>query len=259
MKVEICDMENEESYNVEIRARGSVWKKIEAAASADGITVNKWIMQAAKAKIKQDKASADGETSGMTEDQVITWIESMYPGFSRIMEIDRGMFSMTGLTNKLGIKPSDAVKIADALLSHGMASRMGNNRLRVDRYASDARLTLCGGFVNNWIKIEPNVRVQLMVAIMSDSGSVPDEVNKATIWSALSDGAMTAYWDELGLSLSAVKDTFESAWGALREYGLVSFIKNNRHKTDRPLLNEVYKQEVLGDMWEEYGVDYYTS
>lgn len=259
MKVSISEMKNEESYDVSIRARGSVWKKIETAAAADGITVNKWMMQAAKTKIKQDRAAADNDTSGMTDDQVITWIENMYPGFSRVMETDRGMFSITGLANKLGIKQSDSIKVADALINRGMASRMGNNRLRVDCYANDAKTSLRGGFVNDWVKIEPNVRVQLMVTIMDNAGAVPDELNKVAVWSLLSEGAMTSYWDDLELDLAIVKKQFEAAWGVMREYNVLSFIKNSRYKTNRSLFNEVYKQEVLGDLWEEYGVDYYTS
>lgn len=249
--MEIKKMADGRRYKVGIEANGSVWKKIEMAAEANGQTVNKFVLDCARVGYKNAAAKVKGEETyeGLLES---------YPGLGSYLRMHSDVVSLSGIERFLNVKPPTALQILDILAKEGIiikGSGYGVWKCVDKRY--DAKFV---EFSRRWVKIDDEVRVYAIGEIRSEgsfrSSQAANKWPKQIRHNLELSGSYDDYLQDHGLTDDiSFEDFIHDEISKVFDVFTLPGVSNRKHsggiEVKAGIVREIYNRDVLGDGWED--------
>lgn len=153
-------MKDDGRYSIAIKANGSVWKKIAAAAEKNCVSVNKFMIDCARTGWKN--ADIDMLSGNTFEDLKIEC-----PMLEEYLSAYADMVSVTGIVKFTNVTPQTALQIINKLVSEGrlIKGRGCGIWKCVDGY--NVRLK---AFATSWLKVDDEIR-RYAVQFIQEVGS----------------------------------------------------------------------------------------
>lgn len=207
--MEINEMKDNGRYSIAIKANGSVWKKIAAAAEKNGVSINKFMIDCARTGWKNadiDKLSGDTFEALKTE----------YPMLEGYLSAYADTVSVTGIVKFTNVNPQTALQIINKLVSEGRLIKGHGHGTWKYVDGDDTTLKM---FAMSWIKVDDEIR-RYAVQFIQEVGSYrPAE-------------AMSTWTDRIRDDLSASKsyELFLAEHQLDDDFGFESYVKGEISK-----------------------------
>lgn len=153
-------MKDDGRYGISIKANGSVWKKIAAAAEKNGVSVNKFVIDCARTGWKNvdvDKLSED-----TFED-----LKAEYPMLEGYISAYSDMISVTGIVKFTNVAPQTALQIINKLVNEGRLIK--GRSCGIWKFVDVDNATL-KAFAMSWLEVDDEIR-RYAVQFIQEAGS----------------------------------------------------------------------------------------
>lgn len=216
-------------YSIAIKANGSVWKKIAAAAEKNGVSVNKFMIDCARTGWKN--ADIDMLPGNTFEDLKIEC-----PMLEEYLSAYADMVSVTGIVKFTNVTPQTALQIINKLVSEGrlIKSRSCGIWKCVDRCS--VRLKT---FATSWLKVDDEIR-RYAVQFIQEVGSYRPAEAMSTWTKRIRNDLSASESYELFLMEHQLDDDF----------GFESYVKNEISK-----ISEAFNVEGVSHKKKSGGID----
>ena len=248
--MEISEMKDGQRYSVGVQANGSVWKKIATAAEKKGVSVNRFMLECARAGWKN--ALVDDVSGDTFED-----LKNEYPLLEGYLSAYADMVSATGIMKFTNVPPQTALQIINSLVSEGRLIK--GRGLGTWKYVDGNDIKL-KAFAASWMKVDDGIR-RYAVQFIQEAGSYrPSE-------------AMSTWADRIkeDLSASGSYEIFLTEHHIYDDFGFESYIKSEITKMSSALdvtgvshkkrsggvdinpkiLQEMIRRDIDFDGWED--------
>lgn len=158
--MEIHEMKDDGRYGISIKANGSVWKKIAAAAEKNGVSVNKFMIDCARTGWKS--VDIDTLSESTFED-----LKSEYPMLEGYLTAYAETISVTGIVKFTNVTPQTALQIINKLVNEGRLTK--GRSCGTWKYISENESVL-KTFAALWLKVDDEIR-RYAVQFIQEVGS----------------------------------------------------------------------------------------
>lgn len=222
-------MKDNGRYSIAIKANGSVWKKIASAAEKNGVSVNKFMIDCARAGWKN--ADIDVLPENTFED-----LKMEYPMLEEYLSAFADMVSVTGIVKFTNVTPQTALQIINKLVSEGrlIKGRGCGIWKCVDGYS--VRLKT---FATSWLKVDDEIR-RYAVQFIQEVGSYRPAEAMSTWTNRIRDDLSASESYELFMTEHQLKDDF----------GFESYLKSEISK-----ISEAFNVEGISHKKKSGGID----
>lgn len=248
--MEISEMKDGQRYGVNIKANGSVWKKIAAAAEKNGVSVNKFILECARTGWKN--ADIDDVSGDTFED-----LKAEYPLLEGYLSAYSDTVSVTGIVKFTNVTPQTALQIINKLVSEGRLIKGRGCGIWKYVDGDDATLKM---FAMSWLKVDDEIR-RYAVQFIQEVGSYRPAEAMSTWTNRIRDdlSASESYDlfltehklnDDLGFE-SYVKSEISKISMAFDVEGVSRKKKSGGIDIDPNILQEMHKRDIDFDGWDD--------
>lgn len=222
-------MKDNGRYSIAIKANGSVWKKIASAAEKNGVSVNKFMIDCARAGWKN--ADIDVLPENTFED-----LKMEYPMLEEYLSAFADMVSVTGIVKFTNVTPQTALQIINKLVSEGrlIKGRGCGIWKCVDGYS--VRLKT---FATSWLKVDDEIR-RYAVQFIQEVGSYRPAEAMSTWTNRIRDDLSASESYELFMTEHQLNDDF----------GFESYVKSEISK-----ISETFNVEGISHKKKSGGID----
>lgn len=227
--MEIHEMKDDGRYGVTIKANGSVWKKIAAAAEKNGVSVNKFMIDCARTGWKN--ADVDKLSGNTFED-----LKAEYPILEGYLSAYADTVSVTGIVKFTNVTPQTALQIINKLVSEGRLIK--SRGCGIWKFVDVNNATL-KAFAISWLKVDDEIR-RYAVQFIQEAGSYrPAE-------------AMSTWTDRIrsDLSASGSYELFLAEHQLSDDFGFESYVKSEISK-----ISETFNVEGVSHKKKSGGID----
>jgi hypothetical protein len=158
--MEIHEMKDDGRYGISIKANGSVWKKIAAAAEKNGVSVNKFMIDCARTGWKN--ADVDKLSEDTFED-----LKAEYPMLEGYISAYSNMISVTGIVKFTNVTPQTALQIINKLVNEGRLIK--GRSCGIWKFVDVDNATL-KAFAMSWLEVDDEIR-RYAVQFIQEAGS----------------------------------------------------------------------------------------
>lgn len=248
--MEINEMKDNGRYSIAIKANGSVWKKIAAAADKNGVSVNKFMIDCARTGWKN--ASLE-ELSGDTFEE----LKTEYPMLEGYLSAYADTVSVTGIMKFTNIAPQTALQMINKLVSEGRLIK--GRGCGIWKYVDEDDTTL-KMFAMSWLKVDDEIR-RYAVQFIQEVGSFRPAEAMSTWTNRIRDdlSASESYEpfliehrlnDDFGFE-SYVKSEISKISMAFDVEGVSHKKKSGGVDIDPSILQEIDRRDVNFDGWDD--------
>lgn len=153
-------MKDDGRYGISIKANGSVWKKIAAAAEKNGVSVNKFMIDCAR--IGWKNADVDKLSEDTFED-----LKAEYPMLEGYISAYSNMISVTGIVKFTNVTPQTALQIINKLVNEGRLIK--GRSCGIWKFVDVDNATL-KAFAMSWLEVDDEIR-RYAVQFIQEAGS----------------------------------------------------------------------------------------
>lgn len=153
-------MKDDGRYGISIKANGSVWKKIAAAAEKNGVSVNKFMIDCARTGWKN--ADVDKLSEDTFED-----LKAEYPMLEGYISAYSNMISVTGIVKFTNVTPQTALQIINKLVNEGRLIK--GRSCGIWKFVDVDNATL-KAFAMSWLEVDDEIR-RYAVQFIQEAGS----------------------------------------------------------------------------------------
>ncbi len=205
-------MKDDGRYGISIKANGSVWKKIAAAAEKNGVSVNKFVIDCARTGWKN--ADVDKLSEDTFED-----LKAEYPMLEGYISAYSDMISVTGIVKFTNVAPQTALQIINKLVNEG---RLIKGRSCGIWKFVDVDNTTLKAFAMSWLKVDDEIR-RYAVQFIQEAGSYRPAEAMSTWTKRIRDDLSASESYELFLTEHQLGDDF----------GFESYVKSEISKISK--------------------------
>ena len=248
--MEISEMKDGQRYGVNIKANGSVWKKIAAAAEKNGVSVNKFILECARTGWKN--ADIDDVSGDTFED-----LKAEYPLLEGYLSAYADAVSVTGIVKFTNVTPQTALQIINKLVSEGRLIKSRGCGIWKYVDGDDATLKV---FAMSWLKVDDEIR-RYAVQFIQEVGSYRPAEAMSTWTDRIRDDLSASESYELFLAEHRLNDDFGFESYVKSEISKISMafdVEGVSHKKksggidiDPNILQEIDKRDINFDGWDD--------
>lgn len=227
--MEIHEMKDDGRYGITIKANGSIWKKIAAAAKKNGVSVNKFMIDCARTGWKNadiDELSEDTFEDLKAEHPMLEGYLSAYPD----------TVSVTGIVKFTNVTPQTALQIINKLVNEG---RLIKGRSCGIWKFVDADNTTLKAFAMSWLEVDDEIR-RYAVQFIQDVGSYRPTEALSTWTKRIRDD----------LSASGSYEPFLAEHQLSDDFGFESYVKSEISK-----ISEAFDIEGVSHKKKSGGID----
>lgn len=248
--MEIHEMKDDGRYSIAIKANGSVWKKIAAAAEKNGVSVNKFMIDCARTGWKN--ANVDELSEDTFED-----LKTEYPMLEEYFSAYADMVSVTGIVKFTNVTPQTALQIINRLVSEGRLIK--GRGCGIWKYV-DGYSTRLKTFATSWLKVDDEIR-RYAVQFIQEVGSYRPAEAMSTWTKRIRDdlSASESYelfliehqlGDDFGFE-SYVKSEISKISGAFDIEGVSHKKKSGGIDINPDILQEMNRRDIDFDGWDD--------
>ena len=222
-------MKDDGRYGVSIKANGSVWKKIAAAAEKNGVSVNKFMIDCARTGWKNadvDKLSGDTFEDLKAEHPMLEGYLSAYPD----------TVSVTGIVKFTNVTPQTALQIINKLINEGRLIK--GRSCGIWKFVDVDNATL-KAFAMSWLEVDDEIR-RYAVQFIQEVGSYRPAEAMSTWTKRIRDDLSASESYELFLAEHQLSDDF----------GFESYVKSEISK-----ISEAFDIEGVSHKKKSGGID----
>lgn len=205
-------MKDDGRYGISIKANGSVWKKIAAAAEKNGVSVNKFMIDCARTGWKN--ADVDKLSEDTFED-----LKAEYPMLEGYISAYSNMISVTGIVKFTNVAPQTALQIINKLVNEG---RLIKGRSCGIWKFVDVDNTTLKAFAMSWLEVDDEIR-RYAVQFIQEAGSYRPAEAMSTWTKRIRDDLSASESYELFLTEHQLGDDF----------GFESYVKSEISKISK--------------------------
>lgn len=222
-------MKDDGRYSIAIKANGSVWKKIAAAAEKNGISVNRFMIDCARTGWKN--ADIDTLPGNTFED-----LKMECPMLEEYLSAYADMVSVTGIVKFTNVTPSTALQIINKLVGEGHLIK--GRGCGIWKYVDGDDTTL-KTFATSWLKVDDEIR-RYAVQFIQEVGSYRPAEAMSTWTKRIRNDLSASESYELFLMEHQLDDDF----------GFESYVKNEISK-----ISEAFNVEGVSHKKKSGGID----
>lgn len=205
-------MKDDGRYGVSIKANGSVWKKIAAAAEKNGVSVNKFMIDCARTGWKN--ADVDKLSEDTFED-----LKAEYPMLEGYLSAYSNMISVTGIVKFTNVTPQTALQIINKLANEGRLIK--GRSCGIWKFVDVDNATL-KAFAMSWLEVDDEIR-RYAVQFIQEAGSYRPAEAMSTWTKRIRDDLSASESYELFLTEHQLGDDF----------GFESYVKSEISKISK--------------------------
>lgn len=205
-------MKDDGRYGVTIKANGSVWKKIAAAAKKNGVSVNKFMIDCARTGWKN--ADVDKLSEDTFED-----LKAEYPMLEGYLSAYSNMISVTGIVKFTNVTPQTALQIINKLINEGRLIK--GRSCGIWKFVDVDNATL-KAFAMSWLEVDDEIR-RYAVQFIQEVGSYRPAEAMSTWTKRIRDDLSASESYELFLTEHQLGDDF----------GFESYVKSEISKISK--------------------------
>lgn len=205
-------MKDDGRYGVSIKANGSVWKKIAAAAEKNGVSVNKFMIDCARTGWKN--ADVDKLSEDTFED-----LKAEYPMLEGYLSAYSNMISVTGIVKFTNVTPQTALQIINKLINEGRLIK--GRSCGIWKFVDVDNATL-KAFAMSWLEVDDEIR-RYAVQFIQEVGSYRPAEAMSTWTKRIRDDLSASESYELFLTEHQLGDDF----------GFESYVKSEISKISK--------------------------
>ena len=248
--MEIDEMKDNGRYSIAIKANGSVWKKIAAAANKNGVSVNKFMIDCARTGWKN---AGIEELSGNDFEE----LKAEYPMLEGYLFAYADTVSVTGIVKFTNVTPQTALQIINKLVSEGRLIKGRGHGIWKYVDGGDATLKM---FAMSWLKVDDEIR-RYAVQFIQEVGSYRPAEAMSTWTDRIRDDLSASESYELFLAEHRLSDDFGFESYVKSEISKISMafdVEGVSHKKksggidiDPDILQEIDKRDINFDGWDD--------
>lgn len=248
--MEINEMKDNGRYSIAIKANGSVWKKISAAADKNGVSVNKFMIDCARTGWKNANIE---ELSGNTFEA----LKTEHPMLEEYLSAYADTVSVTGIVKFTNVTPQTALQIINKLVNEGRLIK--GRGCGIWKYVDGDDTTL-KMFAMSWLKVDDEIR-RYAVQFIQEVGSYRPAEAMSTWTDRIRDDLSTSESYELFLTEHRLSDGFGFESYVKSEISKISRafgVEGVSHKKksggidiDPNILQEMIKRDIDFDGWDD--------
>lgn len=205
-------MKDDGRYGVSIKANGSVWKKIAAAAEKNGVSVNRFMIDCARTGWKN--ADVDKLSEDTFED-----LKAEYPMLEGYLSAYSNMISVTGIVKFTNVTPQTALQIINKLINEGRLIK--GRSCGIWKFVDVDNATL-KAFAMSWLEVDDEIR-RYAVQFIQEVGSYRPAEAMSTWTKRIRDDLSASESYELFLTEHQLGDDF----------GFESYVKSEISKISK--------------------------
>lgn len=243
-------MKDDGRYGVSIKANGSVWKKIAAAAEKNGVSVNKFMIDCARTGWKN--ADVDKLSEDTFED-----LKAEHPMLEGYLSAYSNMISVTGIVKFTSVTPQTALQIINKLVNEG---RLIKGRSCGTWKFVDVDNATLKAFAISWLEVDDEIR-RYAVQFIQEAGSYRPAEAMSTWTKRIRDdlSASESYelfltdhqlGDDFGFE-SYVKSEISKISGAFDIEGISHKKKSGGIDINPDILQEMNRRDIDFDGWDD--------
>lgn len=248
--MEIHEMKDNGRYSIAIKANGSIWKKIAAAADKNGVSVNKFMIDCARTGWKNADIE---ELSGNTFEA----LKTEYPMLEGYLSAYADTVSVTGIVKFTNVTPQTALQIINKLVSEGRLIKGRGCGIWKYVDGDDATLKM---FAMSWLKVDDEIR-RYAVQFIQEVGSYRPAEAMSTWTNRIRDDLSASESYDLFLTEHKLNDDlgFESyVKSEISKISMAFDVEGVSHKKksggidiDPNILQEIDKRDINFDGWDD--------
>lgn len=243
-------MKDDGRYGVSIKANGSVWKKIAAAAEKNGVSVNRFMIDCARTGWKN--ADVDKLSEDTFED-----LKAEYPMLEGYLSAYSNMISVTGIVKFTNVTPQTALQIINKLVNEGRLTK--GRGCGIWKFVDVNNATL-KAFAISWLEVDDEIR-RYAVQFIQEAGSYRPAEAMSTWTKRIRDdlSASESYelfltehqlGDDFGFE-SYVKSEISKISGAFDIEGVSHKKKSGGIDINPDILQEMNRRDIDFDGWDD--------
>lgn len=243
-------MKDDGRYGVSIKANGSVWKKIAAAAEKNGVSVNKFMIDCARTGWKN--ADVDKLSEDTFED-----LKAEYPMLEGYLSAYSNMISVTGIVKFTNVTPQTALQIINKLVNEGRLIK--GRSCGIWKFVDVDNATL-KAFAMSWLEVDDEIR-RYAVQFIQEAGSYRPAEAMSTWTKRIRDdlSASESYelfltehqlGDDFGFE-SYVKSEISKISGAFDIEGVSHKKKSGGIDINPDIIQEMNRRDIDFDGWDD--------
>lgn len=205
-------MKDDGRYGISIKANGSVWKKIAAAAEKNGVSVNKFMIDCARTGWKN--ADVDKLSEDTFED-----LKAEYPMLEGYISAYSNMISVTGIVKFTNVTPQTALQIINKLVNEGRLIK--GRSCGIWKFVDVDNATL-KAFAMSWLEVDDEIR-RYAVQFIQEAGSYRPAEAMSTWTKRIRDD----------LSASGSYEPFLAEHQLSDDFGFESYVKSEISKVSK--------------------------
>lgn len=243
-------MKDDGRYGISIKANGSVWKKIAAAAEKNDVSVNKFMIDCARTGWKN--ADVDKLSEDTFED-----LKAEHPMLEGYLSAYSNMISVTGIVKFTNVTPQKALQIINKLVNEG---RLIKGRSCGIWKFVDVDNTTLKAFAMSWLEVDDEIR-RYAVQFIQEAGSYRPAEAMSTWTKRIRNDLSASESYELFLTEHQLDDDFGFESYVKSEISKISKafdIEGVSHKKksggidiNPDILQEMYRRDIDFDGWDD--------